>query len=168
VDRINKERLVKSYGQLFDKYNSVFLVKNNGLSVIDSKAIRSKFKLAGSKFLVVKNSLAKIAISKTKFSTIDELLVGPVAMACTDDPVAVAKLLVGFCKDSKNMEIIGGVMLGKQIDHDAVIDLSKLLGEKEIRAKIICVLNAAATKLVSVLRAPGNKLARVTKSYAEK
>ncbi len=168
MDRVSKEKLIISYAELFNKYEAVFLVKNLGLSVVDSKFIRAKLKPAGAKFMVAKNSLAKIAIAKTKFADIEGLFVGPMVVAYADDPIAVSKILVQFRKEGKKLEIVGGAMLGKQLGESDIISLSHMLTQDEIRAKIIGLVNAAASKIARVLKEPGSKLARVVKAYAEK
>lgn len=89
-------------------------------------------------------------------------------MAYADDPVAVSKLLVEFCKEGRKLEIIGGAMGEKQLSKGDVVHLSQLPTEDEVRAKLIGLVNAAASKLVTVLKEPGSKLARVIKAYAEK
>ena len=81
MDRISKEKLVASYSKLFNNYEAIFLVKNSGLSVLDSRSIRSQFKKIDSKFIVTKNSLAKIALNDTKFSNAQELFNGPGVVA---------------------------------------------------------------------------------------
>ena len=168
MDRINKERLVASYSKLFDDYEAIFLVRNSGLSVLDSRSIRSQFKKIDSKFMVTKNSLAKIALNNTKFSNIQEFFNGPIAVTYSDDPVSTSKLLIKLCSNNDKMEVIGGAILDKQLSKDDVIALSKMLTQNEIRAKIAGLVNAAASKIVKVLNEPSAKLARVMKSYAEK
>lgn len=168
MDRINKERLVASYSKLFDDYEAIFLVRNSGLSVLDSRSIRSQFKKIDSKFMVTKNSLAKIALNNTKFSNIQEFFNGPIAVTYSDDPVSTSKLLIKLCSNNDKMEVIGGAILDKQLSKDDVIALSKMLTQNEIRAKIAGLVNAAASKIVRVLNEPSAKLARVMKSYAEK
>ncbi len=168
MDRINKEKLVASYSKLFDDYEAIFLVRNSGLSVLDSRSIRSQFKKIDSKFMVTKNSLAKIALSNTKFSNIQEFFNGPIAVTYSDDPVSTSKLLVKLCSGNDKIEVIGGAILDKQLNKADVIALSKMLTQNEIRAKIAGLVNAAASKIARVLNEPSAKLARVMKSYAEK
>ena len=167
MDRASKEKLIAGYTELFDRHEAVFFMKNLGLSVADSKYIRTKLKPTGARFIVTKNSLAKIAVAKTKFTNVKGLFVGPVAVTYADDPVSVSKLLVGFCKEGKKLKVIGGAMLDKQLSENDVMDLSKMPTQNEIRAKVIGLVNAIASKIVTVLKEPGGKLTRVVKAYAE-
>lgn len=168
MDKASKEKLVANYSKLFNDYEAIFLIKNSGLSVLDSKSIRSQFKKIDSKFMVAKNSLAKIALKNTKFLNIQELFSGPVAVAYSDDPVSTSKLLIKFYEQNDKIDIIGGAILDKKLGKEEVIVLSKMLTQDEIRAKIIGLVNAAASKVVRVLNEPSAKLARVIKAYAEK
>ena len=168
MDKVSKKNLVANYSKLFNDFEAIFLVKNSGLSVIDSKSIRSQFKKIDSKFMVTKNSLAKIALKDTKFSNTCELFSGPIAIAYSDDPVSASKLLIKFSEQSDKIDIVGGAILDKQLNKEQVVALSKMLTQDEIRAKIIGLVNAAASKVIRVLNEPGAKLARVVKSYAEK
>ena len=168
MDKVSKEKLVVKYRELFDRHEAFFLVKNFGLSVTDSKSIRTKLKPVGAKFIVTKNSLAKIALTKTKFSSISDLFIGPIAITYTDDPISTSKLLVEFLKEGKKLEIIGGNMLSKQLGRDDIINLSKMPTQKEIRATIIGLVQAVASKIVTVLKEPSGKLARVINAYSKK
>lgn len=168
MDRINKKKLVANYSRLFHNYESIFLVRNSGLSVLDSRSIRSQFKKIESKFMVTKNSLAKVALNDTKFSNVQELFSGPVAVAYSDDPVSASKLLMKICSDNDKIDVIGGAVLGKQLSKKEVIALSKMLTQDEIRAKIAGLVNAAGGKIVRLLNEPSAKLARVVRSYAKK
>ena len=69
---------------------------------------------------------------------------------------------------SWQIEIIGGAILDRRLNKNEVVSLSKMLTQNEIRAKIIGLVNAVASKVARVLSEPNAKLARVIKSYAEK
>ena len=58
-------------------------------------------------------------------------------------------------------------MLEKQLSEDDVVNLSKMPTQEESRARIIGLINAAASKIVTVLKEPNNKLTRVIKAYSE-
>lgn len=70
MDRISKEKLIVDYNKLFDQYKSIFLVKNLGLSVVDSKLIRAKLKPAGAKFIVAKIVWRKLLSPKQSLQTL--------------------------------------------------------------------------------------------------
>lgn len=168
MDRINKQKLVTNYSELFANHESIFIVKNLGLSVLEAKFIRSQLKKSNAKFVVTKNSLAKIALSKTKFSGIQELFNGPLATTYSNDPVSTSKLLIKLCLTHNKIEVVGGAIPGKHLSKDDVISLSKMLTQDENRARIIGLVNAASSKIIGLLTEPAAKIARALKSHVKK
>jgi large subunit ribosomal protein L10 len=169
MDRVNKEELVTSYSRLFDSYKAVFLIRNLGLSVVDSRSIGSHLKKIDSRFMVTKNSLARIALKDTKFLGVRGYFTGPIAVAYSDDPVSASQILVKFCRHNNGKaDIVGGAILDKSLDKKEIIALSEMPTQDEIRAKIINLANAVSTKIVRTLGEPGVRLVRVIKAYTEK
>ena len=72
MDRVAKEKVVSDLTKKFDESNFFILTHNNGLSVKEITMLRSQLREADSTFKVVKNSLAKIAVSKTKSKDLSE------------------------------------------------------------------------------------------------
>jgi large subunit ribosomal protein L10 len=96
------------------------------------------------------------------------MLTGPTAFATSTDPVAAAKVAVEFAKTTDKFEIVGGAMGTTVLDIDGVKALAALPSLDELRAKIIGLINAPATKLAQLANAPAAKLARVFDAYATK
>jgi len=166
VSKISKRELVKRYLELFNKYKIIFLVRTSSLTAFDSKSIKMQLRKVGAEFMVVKNTLATIALNSSKFSVTENLFFGPIAVTCSDDPVLVSRLLVKLCKDNNKLDIVGGITTEKQLDKADIIVLSQMPTQKEIRAKIILSMNITGCKIIRVLSAPRNKLARLFQSYA--
>jgi len=95
-------------------------------------------------------------------------LKGPTLIAYSDDPVAAPKVAVAFAKDNDKLVILGGAMGKTALDANAVKSLATLPSLDEMRAKIIGLINAPATKLAQLANAPAAKLARVFGAYANK
>jgi large subunit ribosomal protein L10 len=166
VKKIHKENLIKNYQQLFETYDSLFLVKNCGLTVQNSKDIRGDLKEIGVKFTVIKNSLAKIAIKDSKFDKIRNHFTGPIALACAEEPVATAKILTKLIKDEMPFEIVAASVEGNILESKEVTSLAKLLPQNEVYAKILGLLKAVPNKLVTLLNEPGSQLVRTFKAHA--
>ncbi len=96
------------------------------------------------------------------------MLTGPTALATSADPVAAAKAAVDFAKTNPKLEIVGGAMGETLLDVDGVKALAELPSLDELRAKIIGLVNAPATKIAQVVNAPAAKLARVFAAYGDK
>lgn len=168
---MNKEQktvAVEELKSVFASADIAIITLNKGLTVADSRQLRNKVKVANSSFRVAKNRLAKIAAKGTRFEPLVELLKGPTAIACSNDPVGIAKVLASFSKDNEKLEILGGVMDDNYLDVNAIKQLATLPSLDELRAKIVGLLCAPAVKIVTVLQAPAAQLARVTDAYSKK
>jgi large subunit ribosomal protein L10 len=116
---------------------------------------------------VTKNRLTKLALQGTKYENLTDLFTGPTAIGTSSDPVSAAKTLVSFAKTNDKLTIIGGSLDGKVLDKAGVEALATLPSLDELRAKIIGMLTAPATKVARVTQAPASQLARVIQARAD-
>jgi len=117
---------------------------------------------------VAKNRLAKIALKDTDAASIAPLLKGPTVLAYSGDPVAAPKVAIDFAKANEKFVILGGSMGKTALDTGAVKALASLPSLDELRAKIVGLLVAPATKIAQLTNAPAAKVARVVQAYASK
>ena len=96
------------------------------------------------------------------------MFTGPVALATSVDPVAAAKIVVEFAKTNDKLEIVGGAMGTQVLNADGIKALASMPSLDELRAKLIGLVQAPATKIAQVVTAPAGKLARVFGAYAAK
>lgn len=168
MDRSQKTDAVAALNRTFNEVAVVVVTRNLGLSVAQSTQLRTKMREAGASYKVSKNRLAKIALEGTDYAGISDLLTGPTALATSTDPVAAAKVAIDFAKTNDKLEIVGGAM-GKQVlDAEGIKALASLPSLDELRAKLIGLVQAPATKLATITQAPAAQLARVLAAYAEK
>ena len=141
-----------------------------GLDVPSVTEFRRKVKAAGSRYRVVKNSLALRAAKGTPLESLGDKLVGTTGIAYTgDDPVALAKVLVDFAKDHPALALKVGVVSGSQLlDAAGVKNLSTMPGLPEMRARLLGLLQAPASQLVRLLSTPATQLAQVLKAHQDK
>jgi large subunit ribosomal protein L10 len=123
---------------------------------------------AGATYKVAKNRLAKLALEDTDYLGLGDMLTGPVGLAWSKDPVAAAKAAVDFAKSNDKLEIVGGAMGTVVLDEAGIKALATMPSLDEMRAKLIGLVNAPATKIAQVVTAPAAKVARVFAAYAEK
>lgn len=168
MDRAEKEQLVAKLNAVFSETSVVVVTRNLGLTVAQVNDLRGKMRDAGASYKVAKNRLARIALEGTDYGSISDMLVGPTALATSTDPVAAAKAAVAFAKTTDKFEIVGGAMGNTVLDVNGVKALAELPSLDELRAKIIGLVNAPATKLAQLANAPAAKLARVFGAYAAK
>jgi large subunit ribosomal protein L10 len=170
MNRAQKQEQIDSLREEFGKSSHAIVVDFRGLTVPAVTEFRRKVRQAGSRYKVVKNSLALRAIKDTPLEKLAAKFEGTSGVAYTgSDPVALAKVLMDFAKDHPSLVVKAGLVAGDQLlDAEGVKALSSMPSLPELRARLLGLLNAPATKLVRLLNAPGTKLVRVLKAYEEK
>lgn len=168
MDRSQKREAVAELNEVF-KTNSVVVVAHYaGLTVSDMQKLRREMGKAGATVKVAKNRLAKIALEGTDAASIGVLLKGPTLLAYSKDPVAAPKVAVDFAKANDKLVILGGAMGATALNTDSVKALATMPSLDELRAKIVGLLVAPATKIAQLSTAPAAKLARVFGAYAKR
>jgi large subunit ribosomal protein L10 len=168
MDRAQKAEQVARLKQTFSETSVVVVTRNLGLTVAQSSALRNRMREGGASFKVTKNTLTLIAIEGTQYASIGDLLTGPTALATSSDPVAAAKVAVDFAKTTDRFEIVGGAMGDTVLDLAGVRALAELPSLDELRATIVGLIQAPATKIARTVSEPGAMLARVFGAYAAK
>jgi large subunit ribosomal protein L10 len=168
MDRSQKSDLVDQLKNVFSETSVVVVTRNHGLSVDQSTDLRNKMRDAGAQFKVAKNRLALIALDGTRYKPIGDLLKGPVALATSSDPVAAAKVAVDFAKTNDKLEIVGGAMGDTVLDVEGIKALASLPSLDELRATIVGLVQAPASKIARTVNEPGAQLARIFSAYAAK
>ena len=168
MDRAAKSELVTQLKGVFKASNVVVVAHYAGLTVGQMQNLRKQARAAGASVKVTKNRLAKIALEGTSAAVIVPLLKGPTVIAYSRDPVAAPKVASDFAKAHEKFVILGGAMGKTALNPDGVKALASLPSLDELRAKIVGLLVAPATKIAQVVNAPAAKLARVVQAHANK
>ena len=166
MDRAAKRELVTTLNGVFSTTAVVVVAHYKGLTVADMQKLRAQMKQAGATVKVAKNRLARIALEGTDAASIQPLMKGPTLIAYSGDPVAAPKVAVDFAKANDKFVILGGAMGSTALDPAGVRSLATLPSLDELRAKIVGLVQAPATKIAQVVNAPAAKLARVFGAYA--
>jgi large subunit ribosomal protein L10 len=166
MDRNEKADLVAEMKQVFTETSVVVVTRNLGLTVAQSTDLRLRMRDAGAQFKVAKNRLALIALDGTRYQPLGELLKGPTALATSIDPVAAAKVAIDFAKTTDKFEVLGGAMGDTVLDLAGVTALAELPSLDQLRATLIGLVQAPATKIARTVAEPGAMLARVFGAYA--
>ena len=167
MNRTEKAELIETLQVTLSSATSVVVAHQSGLTVAESSELRAKMREAGAGFKVTKNRLTKLALQGTKYENLTDLFTGPTAIGTSSDPVSAAKTLVSFAKTNDKLIITGGSLDGKVLDKAGVEALATLPSLDELRAKIIGMLTAPATKVARVTQAPASQLARVIQARAD-
>src|ERR1700686_4644315 len=168
VERAVKAEQIASLGEVFKTTKVVVVAHYSGLTVAQMQSLRRQMKQAGARVKVAKNRLAKIALESSDVASIAPLLKGPALIAFSGDPVAAPKVAVDFAKTHEKFVILAGAMGKTPLDPNGVKALAALPSLDELRAKIVGLIQAPATKIAQVVNAPAAKLARVVQAYAKK
>ena len=168
VERAAKKEAVEQLNEAFKATSVAVVAHYSGLTVAQMQKLRMQMKQAGASVKVSKNRLAKIALEGTDVASIGSLLKGPTVIATSNDPVAAPKVAVDFAKANEKFVILGGAMGKTTLDLNGVKALAALPSLDELRAKIVGLIQAPATKIAQVVQAPAAKLARVVQAYASK
>ena len=168
MDRAAKAESITELNGVFKTSNVVVVAHYSGLSVAQMQTLRKQMKQAGAQVKVAKNRLAKIALKDTDAAAIAPLLKGPTVIAYSGDPVAAPKVAIDFAKANEKFVVLGGTMGKTALDTNGVKALAALPSLDELRAKIVGLIQAPATKIAQLANAPAAKVARVVQAYASK
>jgi large subunit ribosomal protein L10 len=168
VDRAAKAAQVGELKGVFQASSVVVVAHYAGLTVAQMQTLRKQMRAAGASVKVAKNRLAKIALEGTDVASVAGLLQGPTVIAYSGDPVAAPKVAIDFAKANEKFVILGGAMGKTALNPDGVKALASLPSLDELRAKMVGLIQAPATKLAQLAVAPAGKLARVVQAYANK
>ncbi|MDF2598795.1 MAG: ribosomal protein [Methylobacterium brachiatum] len=166
MDRAQKEELVTSLGEVFNTTSVVVVAHYSGLTVAQMSNLRRQMKASGATVKVAKNRLAKIALEGSEVAHVASLLKGPTIIAYSSDPVAAPKVAVDFAKANDKFVILGGAFGKTALNPDGVKALATMPSLDELRAKLIGLIQAPATKIAQLSTAPAAKLARVFGAYS--
>lgn len=169
VTRAEKETELQTLTAAFQGTDTAVLVDYRGVTVPQVTELRQKIRATGSRYIVVKNTLAKRASAGTPFEALSSHFIGQTAVVFTGtDPVAMAKTLTTALKDLPSASIKAAVVQGQVVPATAMTELASMPSKPELYAKLLYVLNAPAQQLVTVLSAVSRDLVTVLNEAAKK
>jgi len=154
VSRAEKSTELQELTTAFGRSQAAILVDYRGIKVPEVTELRRQVKAAKGTYRVVKNTLAKRALSGTPFEALSSQFVGTVAVAYSeDDPVVLAKTLTTFAKTTPALKIKAAVVEGRELKESEVGELATMPGKPELYAKLLFLLQAPMVQIVTVLSA---------------
>ena len=125
ITKAKKEELVQQYVEQLNGSEAIVFTSYRGLTVADLQQLRQKIREAEGSYRVVKNTLARRALSEVGFSVPDEMMTGPVGICfCRQNIPGVTKALTDFAKDNEVLVVKGGLMGNQFIDEAAIKSLA--------------------------------------------
>jgi len=144
------------------KAKSIYFTDYLGLNVSDVTALRKKFFECNVEYLVVKNTLLKIASEKNKIELSNVLFAGSIAIALSyEEPVAAAKVIKGFLKDHELPIVKGLVFEGAYHDAGQFEKIANLASKEESLTVLAIMLNSPMQNFVNVLSSSMTKVVNV-------
>jgi large subunit ribosomal protein L10 len=163
-----KKNYVEEMKKNFTSNESVMIAQYQGLNVTELDELRKELREKDILFKITKNRITKIAIKETPVKDLEKYFTGPTAAAISSDPITTAKILTKFAKSHNKLKIVAGFMDGKVLDQEEVAIIATLPSMEEARAKIVGILATPAQKLISILLAPGSKIANLARAKSLK
>jgi len=166
ISRAKKEELVELYQKYAEEASAIVFTDFRGSTVADLQSLRAKLKETGSTYMVVKNTLLKIALGDRVDN--DDLYDGPNAVLFSGEDIGSGvKALQDWLKTSDSVEIKGAVLESSILDAKSAAALSELPTKEQTLAMILGTINAPSGSLVRTINEPGASLARILNARAD-
>jgi large subunit ribosomal protein L10 len=157
LNRSEKQAVVDEVSALAAKAQTLVMAEYRGITVADMTKLRVEARSKGVSLSVLKNTLARRAVTDTAFAVVADQMTGPLIYGFSTDAVAAAKVVADFAKTNDKLVIRGGAYGGKVLDVNGVKQLANI-PTKEVLLAQICGL----------LQSPMSRTARVLAALAEK
>jgi large subunit ribosomal protein L10 len=167
-NRDDKEKDLEDLKKTVAENQNIFVTGYEKMTVSQDYQLRKTIREAGGNYKVVKNNLAELAAEGTAAVNLLSGLKGMTSLAYTaKDPVTLAKALTKYSKENAQFTFKAGMVEGRVIDIKAMNDLANMPPKEEIYAKMLFLINATATRLVSSINGVGRNLAVVLNQGVE-
>jgi large subunit ribosomal protein L10 len=157
VKKEDKERVVADLTQRLKSTETLLVADYRGLTMPQIDDLRTKLLEHGARFAVVKNTLTRRAAEAAGSDALLALLEGPTAIAFLEsdgDPVAVAKALVDAARETRVLELRGGMLEGRPVEAGEIESLAKLPPADVLRGQVLGAITAPLTGIVALFTAP--------------
>jgi large subunit ribosomal protein L10 len=165
--RAEKQENLEAVKDRFNRMTSAVFIDFTGLDVPTVTKLRDKLRAAAVEYKVVKNKITKLAIQDKPYAgAVSATLRGMTGIAWSyEDPSAAAKIFKEFAKDNDKLKIKGGLVEGRLLDAKGVVDqLATMPGKNEVRAQLLCTMQAPAQQFVQQLNAAAQNFVYLLKA----
>jgi large subunit ribosomal protein L10 len=157
VKKEDKERLVAELTERLRTTETLLVADYRGMTMPQIDELRTKLLEHGARFAVVKNTLTRRAAELAGSDALLALLEGPTAIAFLEsggDPVAVSKALVDAARETRVLEVRGGMLEGRPVEAGDIESLAKLPPFDILRGQVLGAITAPLTAIVGLFTAP--------------
>lgn len=169
MNRDEKATSVAELNKVLAGTGNAFVLDFKGMKVVDVTDLREKVRKTGSKYVVVKNTLARRAVAGTPLEKVAKDFVGPTALAWNaTDPVALAKVLTEAAKTNPSLKFKSAIVEGQALAPKEIAAVAELPSREQLIAKLLFVLQSPMRNLVTVLSAPPRGLVSTLSQVSKK
>lgn len=161
LKRTEKAAVVEEIAAEVAKAQAIVVAEYRGLEVGSITALRKQARESGVYLRVLKNTLARRAITGTPFEKLADQLVGPLIYGMSSDPVSCAKVLNSFAKGNDKLVLKAGALPNVSLDANGVKALAMLPSREELLAKLLGTMQAPIVQFVRTLNEVPGRLVRV-------
>lgn len=142
LNRSEKEAVIGEVTELAAKAQTLVMAEYRGITVADMTRLRSNARSQGVNLSVLKNTLARRAVSGSSFEVVSDQMTGPLIYGFSVDAVAAAKVVSDFAKSNDKLVIRGGVFAGKALDVNGVKQLANIPSKEVLLAQLCGLLKS--------------------------
>ena len=157
LNRSEKEAVIHDVTGLAAKAQTLVLAEYRGITVADMTRLRSNARSNGVSLSVLKNTLARRAVSGSGFEVVSDLMTGPLIYGFSEDAVAAARVVADFAKTNDKLVIRGGAYGGKALDMNGVKQLASIPSKEVLLAQLLGLMQSPISRLARVLAAIAEK-----------
>jgi len=166
--KADKVEAVAEIADRFRNSSAAVVTEYSGLTVSQLTTLRRALG-AGTTYRVAKNTLVKRAAETAEITGLDDLFVGPTAIAFVEgEPVDAAKALRDFAKEHKGLVVKGGYMDGRALTVAEVDKIADLDSREVLLGKLASAMKGNLTKAAGLFAAPASQVARLAAALQEK
>jgi large subunit ribosomal protein L10 len=157
LNRSEKQAVIDEVSALAAKAQTLVMAEYRGITVADLTKLRIDARSKGVSLSVLKNTLARRAVTGTSFESGADQMTGPLIYGFSEDAVAAAKVVADFAKTNDKLVIRGGVYSGKALDANGVKQLASIPTKEVLLAQLLGLMQSPISRTARVLAALAEK-----------
>ena len=162
-----KSKVIDRFRAQLSDSESVVLVNYKGITVKDMEEIRNSGRKLNVQVLVVKNSLAKIAVTGTQFEELKPFFKDSVLTVYSSDPINTCKIVKQKTADIDNIKIVAGSLGNSLLNKEDVLNIANISSKDELKANLLATMQAPASKLLRLLKEPAVNFVNLLRAYSK-
>jgi len=153
LNRSEKEAVISEVTTLAAQAQTLVIAEYRGITVADMTKLRNQARSNGVTLSVLKNTLARRAVTGSSFEVVADQMTGPLIYGFSVDAVAAAKVVADFAKTNDKLVIRAGVYGGKALDANGVKQLASIPSKEVLLAQLCGLLMSPMSRTAVVLGA---------------